>query len=155
MKRPKFTFFFSWSIAFLLITIIGFVPTFLLRSVFRETSLPAYLIIHGVVMLIWFGGYFYQNLLVSTERTAQHRKLGMYLFLLAVLMSIANLNVVINISNEIVLGAPTYYGELRTWMAHVFSRSGSGYQGKWKLCLLRHNPESPESRVPQRLLGMW
>lgn len=115
MKKIKFSFFFSWSIAFLLITIIGFIPTFLLRPYFKETTLPFYLIFHGVIMLIWFVGYFSQNYLVATKKLINHQKIGFYLFLLAILMSIANLNVVLNIANEIVTSQPTYFGEVRTY----------------------------------------
>lgn len=115
MKKIKFSFFFSWSIAFLIITIIGFIPSFLLRPFFRETSLPTYLIIHGILMLLWFSGYFYQNLLVATRRLVNHRKIGIYFFLFAILMSLGNLNVVLNIADEIINGEMTYYGVERTY----------------------------------------
>ena len=115
MKKIKLSFFSYWSIAFLLITIIGFIPTFLLRPYFRETTLPIYLIFHGVIMLIWFVSYFYQNYLVATKKLINHQKIGTYLFLFAILMSIANLNVVLNIANEVVTGEPTYFGEIRTY----------------------------------------
>jgi len=115
MKNSKSTFFFYWSIAFFLITIIGFIPTFLLRPLFRETSLPLYLIVHGIFMLFWFSGYFTQNLLVAKGKIVNHRKFGIYWFLLAVPMTIANFIVVLNISNEIVTGEPTYFGEIRTY----------------------------------------
>ena len=115
MKNSKDTFFFYWSIAFLLITIIGFLPTFILRPLFRETTLPMYFIIHGVLMLLWFSGYFSQNLLVARRKIVKHRKYGIYWFLLAIPMTIANFNVVFNIANEIVTGEPTYFGEVRTY----------------------------------------
>lgn len=66
-------------------------------------------------MLIWFVGYFSQNYLVATKKLINHQKIGFYLFLLAILMSIANLNVVLNIANEIVTSQPTYFGEVRTY----------------------------------------
>ena len=115
MKQLRLTFFFSWSIAFLLITIIGFIPSFLFRPFFRESSLPTYLIIHGVLMLFWFAGYFSQNLLIAKGNLTNHKKFGIYWFLLAILMAIGNLNVVLNLSNEIVTGITTYYGEIRTY----------------------------------------
>lgn len=115
MKNLKFTFFFFWSIAFLLITIIGFIPTFLMRPMFRESALPLYLIIHGILMLGWFTGYFSQNLLIAKGNLVNHKKFGLYWFLLAILMAIGNLNVVLNISNEVVTGSPTYFGEIRTY----------------------------------------
>ncbi|MTI41146.1 hypothetical protein [Fulvivirga lutimaris] len=114
MKKLNFTFFFFWSIVFLLITIIGFTPTFLLRPLYRETSLPLYLILHGVIMLFWFSGYFIQNLLIVKGQLANHKKIGIYWFMLAILMAVGNLNVVLNISNEIMTGTPAYFGEIRT-----------------------------------------
>ncbi|MFH4968441.1 hypothetical protein V8G61_09580 [Gaetbulibacter sp. M240] len=115
MKKIKFTFFFSWSIAFLLITIIGFIPTFLMRPLFRESSLPIYLIVHGILMLIWFSGYFIQNLLVAKGKLLDHRNFGIFWFLLAILMALGNLNVVLNIANEVATGEPTYFGKVRTY----------------------------------------
>lgn len=115
MKKTKFSFFFLWSIAFLIITIVGFIPTFLLRPWFRESSLPLHLIVHGVIMLFWFSGYFYQNLLIVTNKVVNHMKFGIYWFLLAIIMTITNLNVVTHIASEIVTGTPTYFGEIRTY----------------------------------------
>lgn len=114
MKKLRFTFFFNWSIAFLLITIIGFIPSFLLRPMFRETELPTYLILHGIVMLIWFSGYFFQNLLVAQRKVANHRKFGIYWFLLAIVMAFANYYVVMSITKEILSSSPTYYESIRT-----------------------------------------
>lgn len=115
MQRVSYSFFFYWSIGFLLITIIGFIPTFLLRPWFRETTLPAYLIIHGIIMLLWFGGYFYQNLLVARGQLASHMKFGIWWFLLAIPMVMGNFNVVLEIANEIVTGEPTYFEAIRTY----------------------------------------
>ena len=88
----------------MLITIIGFIPTFLFRPLFRETSLPLFLIVHGVIMLMWFSGYFSQNLLIAKRKLVDHKRFGIYWFLLAILMTVANLNVVLNISSEVVTG---------------------------------------------------
>ena len=99
----------------MIITIIGFIPSFLLRPLFRETPLPTYLIVHGIVMLIWFSVYFHQNLLIATNKVVNHMRFGFYWFLLAILMTIANLNVVTHIASEIVTGAPTYFGEFRSY----------------------------------------
>lgn len=114
MNRTRITFFFVWSIAFLIITLVGFIPTFLARPLFRETSLPLYLIVHGIIMLLWFSGYFFQNLLVARGQIVNHRKFGMYWFALTILMAIANLFVVSKISTELATGTPTYFGEIRT-----------------------------------------
>lgn len=98
----------------MIITIVGFIPTFLLRPFFRESSLPVYLILHGVLMLLWFGAYFLQNLWAVKGQMINHRKFGMYWFFLAILMAVGNLNVVIHIANEIVTGKPTYFDAVRT-----------------------------------------
>lgn len=115
MKTLKFSFFFNWSIFFLLIMIIGFIPTFLLRPLFRESTLPLYLIIHGILMLLWFSGYFSQNLLIAQRKIINHQKWGLYWFILAILMTLGNLNVVLNLSSEIVSGELTYFKKVRTY----------------------------------------
>ena len=115
MKSFKASFFYTWSILFLFITVIGFLPTFILRPLFRETSLPSYLIIHGIFMLFWFAIYFVQNLWVKQNKLLNHKKFGMYWFLLAVFMVISNFNVVVHLSNEIVSGQMTYFGKIRTY----------------------------------------
>lgn len=99
----------------MIITIVGFVPSFLLRPLFRDIPLPTYLIVHGIFMLLWFSGYFYQNLLIATNRVVNHMKFGIYWFLLAIIMTIANLNVVTHIASEIVTGTPTYFDKIRTY----------------------------------------
>lgn len=114
MNKTKNNFFFLWSVGFLIIAIIGFIPTFLLRPWFRESELPAHLIIHGVIMLAWFSVYFYQNLLITNGKVVNHMKFGIWWFLLAILMTVANFNVVFYISDEIVTGTPTYFGKVRT-----------------------------------------
>ena len=114
MKNLKYSFFFIWSIAFLIITILGFVPSFILRPLFRDTSLPTYLIVHGVVMILWFGGYFYQSLLIARGKILNHKKQGIFWFVLAVILTLTNLYVLIAISGEAASGEVTYYNETRT-----------------------------------------
>ncbi|MEJ2005149.1 MAG: hypothetical protein P8X57_09340 [Cyclobacteriaceae bacterium] len=115
MKRLNYSFYFLWSIAFLVIVIIGFVPSFIFRPFFRETSIPLYLTIHGVFMIAWFAGYFHQNYLIARGSILNHRAYGMYWFILAAVMMIANINVLISISAEVLEAQTTYYGEIRTY----------------------------------------
>ena len=63
----------------LVIVAVGFARSFYLRNLIgagHSTSLPAYLIVHGVVLTLWFLLFFCQTLLASSGRIRLHRSLG-------------------------------------------------------------------------------
>ncbi len=60
-----------------LIVFLGFLPSFYFRFQFRATALPAYLIIHAVIMTAWQLLFLAQSILVATRRTDLHRGLGL------------------------------------------------------------------------------
>jgi len=62
--------------ALLLCVVVGFSPSFFLRPAFTARPLPLYLYVHGGVLTLWFSLAFMQSVLVATERTALHRRLG-------------------------------------------------------------------------------
>jgi len=59
-----------------LIVFLGFLPSFYLRSQFRTTTLPAYLIVHGLIMTAWQLLFLAQTALIATRRTQLHKRLG-------------------------------------------------------------------------------
>ncbi|RZI97730.1 MAG: hypothetical protein EOP39_27770 [Rubrivivax sp.] len=59
-----------------LIVFLGFLPSFYFRFQFRTTALPAYLIVHGLVMTAWQLLFLAQTILVARSRTDLHRRLG-------------------------------------------------------------------------------
>jgi hypothetical protein len=71
-------FFLGTSIAMLLIVLVGFAPTFYLRSYFPTARPPAppYAYWHGVVMTAWYLLLVAQTALVSARRSDLHRRLG-------------------------------------------------------------------------------
>ncbi|MCS5491010.1 hypothetical protein [Algoriphagus limi] len=113
-RKSRFNFFFIWSSLFLLITIIGFIPSFLLRPLFKETGIPSYFILHGALMLLWFLGFFHQNFLIAKGKLINHKKNGIGWFILAFLVALANFNVLIRMSGEVIDGKESYYGVVRT-----------------------------------------
>jgi hypothetical protein len=76
-KRVERGRFFVWMSGILLATVlIGFSPTFYLRSYFESPELPAHLYVHGTVLTMWFALLFVQTSMVVADRVAWHRRLG-------------------------------------------------------------------------------
>ena len=67
----------------LLAVLAGFAPTFLLRPVFTNASMPPHLYIHGAVLTGWFFWLLLQTSLIANHRPALHRRLGIVGVLLA------------------------------------------------------------------------
>jgi hypothetical protein len=72
-------FFLGASITMLLIVLVGFAPTFYLRSYFPTARPPApsYVYWHGAVMTAWYLLLVAQTALVSARRSDLHRRLGL------------------------------------------------------------------------------
>jgi len=62
--------------AALLLVFAGFARTYYLKALFDTPALPPLVHLHGFVMSGWFALLFTQVYLVSTDRTAVHRRLG-------------------------------------------------------------------------------
>lgn len=65
----------------LLIVAVGFARSFYFRSVFNaghasSSTLPVYIVVHGIVLTLWFLLFFTQTMLASSGRIRFHRKLG-------------------------------------------------------------------------------
>jgi hypothetical protein len=76
-------FFVVMSAAMLAFVLVGFARTFFLRAYLGTAELPAglqtlppYLYVHGVVLTSWFLLFLTQTVLVATNRTDLHRRLG-------------------------------------------------------------------------------
>lgn len=88
--RPR-TLFFAWAALIMVASMfVGFAPTFYLRSFFEsrdasgDPALPTYLVLHGIVLTVWFLLFFVQTVLIVTRRTEVHRRLGFAGALLAI-----------------------------------------------------------------------
>ncbi|MDO9453832.1 MAG: hypothetical protein Q7J29_13345 [Stagnimonas sp.] len=76
--------FFVWTaLAMLAVLALAFGKSFYLRPVFSDKPLPAYLIVHGVVMTLWYLLFLAQASLANIGRRDLHRQLGIAGVLLA------------------------------------------------------------------------
>jgi hypothetical protein len=57
----------------LIVVVAGFAPTFYLRPAFQPAELPVSLVLHGVLLTIWFALAPLQAWLVRSTRMAWHR----------------------------------------------------------------------------------
>jgi hypothetical protein len=69
-------FFMGMAIVIALIVLVGFGPTYYLRSVFRSDPLQPVFHLHGFVFSMWVAFFVVQTALVFTRRTSVHRRLG-------------------------------------------------------------------------------
>lgn len=84
-----------------LIVFAGFLPSFFLRFRFRDTPLPAYLIVHGIVMTLWQLLFLAQTALIASGRPDLHRRIGVFGAALA--------TAVVAVGTHAVLNQPHYY----------------------------------------------
>lgn len=106
-------YFLTMSVIFLIVISTGFFKSFFFRGSYYDTSLPGYLIIHGILLMSWYLVFFYQTMLVSKGKTINHKQLGPYFLLLIIMITLANLNVLISVASETVTGVITFHGEAR------------------------------------------
>lgn len=70
-------FFQAMAILFLVLTVVGFAPTFFLRPWFESSPLPLRLHIHGFFTTLWVVIFLVQTVLLAQRRVALHRRMGM------------------------------------------------------------------------------
>lgn len=75
MKRSKF--FLVMSGLFLTIVLVGFTRSLYLSSYFEFPDLPFHLILHGIVLTIWFSLAALQPILIARNKTKMHKTLGL------------------------------------------------------------------------------
>lgn len=84
--RPRF--FFALSVVMLVVVFLGFAPTFYLAPAFDtptdDHGIPAYLIIHAVLLTTWYGGLVVQTGLIGRGRRDLHKTAGLIGVALAV-----------------------------------------------------------------------
>lgn len=82
MKKQHSRFYLLISILLLLLVLLGFGPRFYLRSFFEQpqhlqmNQLPFVLIIHGVLMTLWYVLLVVQSSLVNVRKITLHKRLG-------------------------------------------------------------------------------
>ncbi len=78
------TFYTSMAIAMLLTVLVGFAPTFYLRSAFGAAPSTPLVQLHGILFSTWMLLFLIQTVLVAQGKTAVHRRLGIGGAMLAV-----------------------------------------------------------------------
>lgn len=86
-------FFLGMAILLLAINLVGFAPTYFLKSFFDTPELPLRLHVHGMVFTAWFVFFVVQTSLIARGNVALHRRLGMAGAALAVLLVISGLSI--------------------------------------------------------------
>ena len=81
-------FYTGMAIAAAVVVVVGFSPTYFLRSSYQSTPLPTYLQIHGFLFTTWIALFIAQTSLVAARRIGVHRGLGWVTAALAVVMVI-------------------------------------------------------------------
>jgi hypothetical protein len=77
--RERSSFFLVAHGVLLLIVLVGFAPSFYLRSTFPHVhQLPVFLHVHGAVLTGWFVLTVVQGWLIRSQRYRLHRKLGYF-----------------------------------------------------------------------------
>lgn len=77
------------AIAFPLIILIGFAPTYYLKFAFETAPLPSLLVhLHGLFMTVWIALFIVQVFLISSKRIKVHQRLGIFGLILAPLVMI-------------------------------------------------------------------
>ena len=82
-RKVRTRFFVVLAVALLAIVIVGFTPSFYLRTwwlsthpTLHDSALPGYLTLHGILLTLWYVGFVVQTALVATNRVRIHRALG-------------------------------------------------------------------------------
>lgn len=91
--RLRISFFLSMAVTMLTLNLLGFAPSYFLRSLYDVPPLPLYLHIHGALFIAWFLLYLAQTFLVAARNISLHRKLGVAGVLLAGAMVVSGLYV--------------------------------------------------------------
>ena len=84
-------FFFWMAAAMLILNLIGFAPSYFLKSLFETPALPLRTHIHGLVFTAWFVVLMTQVSLIARHQKHRHRQLGALASLLAISMVILGL----------------------------------------------------------------
>jgi hypothetical protein len=91
--RLRISFFLFMAVTMLTLNLLGFAPSYFLRSLYDVPPLPLHLHIHGALFIAWFLLYLAQTFLVAARNISLHRKLGVAGVLLAGAMVVSGLHV--------------------------------------------------------------
>ena len=75
--RPQSQYFLAMAVVMLLVNLLGFAPSYFLKSLFDTPDLPVRTHIHGVIFTSWILLFGVQTALVRRRNLALHRSLGL------------------------------------------------------------------------------
>ena len=104
ISRSRPSFFFAAHVVLLMVVLLGFSPSFYLRSAFHHvTQLPVLLNMHGAVLTVWFLLTVVQGWLIRAQELRSHRWLGYvaagYAAIVIVFGTLANLRLISEIDS--------------------------------------------------------
>ena len=94
-QRTERLFFSSIAVALLIVVVVGFAPTYFLRSSFGSPALTPSLHVHGLLFTTWMVLLLIQTSLIAASKTAWHRRLGVAGAVLGALMMVVGAYVAI------------------------------------------------------------
>ncbi len=116
--RTRASFFFVAHVSLLAVVLVGFSPTFYLRSFFDVPAIPRVLYVHGAVLTLWFLFAVLQGWLIRTQRLRLHRQVGYvaagYAALVVILGLVANAQLASEIKSAAEPENIIYWGNLFT-----------------------------------------
>lgn len=96
LHRPSgHLFFISLSLAISITVLLGFAPTFYLRTYFHPDPLPPLLILHGLVFSSWIVLLLVQTTLITAKKPRLHKRLGIAGAVLALLVIVVGVSTAI------------------------------------------------------------
>ncbi len=104
ISRSRPSFFFAAHVVLLVVVLLGFSPSFYLRSAFHHvTQLPTLLYVHGAALTAWFLLTLVQGQMIRTQRLRLHRRFGYfaasYAAVVIVFGTLANLRLISEIDS--------------------------------------------------------
>ncbi|WP_089239330.1 hypothetical protein [Belliella buryatensis] len=126
MKHLNSSFYLIITILLLLLVLLGFGPRFYLRPFFDQprhlqmAQLPIYLILHGMLMTLWYILLLVQSALVNTKNIKLHMRLGWVLGVIAILAVIFAIPVMMGFAPRMMsLGFLDVNNAERLWLQNV------------------------------------
>ncbi len=69
-------YFLAMAVLMIVLNVVGFAPSYFLKSFFDGPELPPYMHIHGAMFMSWFVLFFIQMWMIESRNVALHKKLG-------------------------------------------------------------------------------
>jgi hypothetical protein len=138
----------------LLVVLVGFAKTLFARSYFGTldmlgvSALPVHLYVHGIILTTWFMLFLVQTVLVTTNHTVVHRRLGIAGAIVAVLVVASGLVTVV----ESVPRATLAKLPVAAVVQLVFANSAA--LAAFSICILRGLVRRSEPAVHKRLMAI-